>query len=83
MVSGPYGTVNFSATNFSDNMIIPNPIIGRTPLSENKHRSLIDWRISGVSSKLKVSELMPLLVSFPTSGVYFFTTGKASSSSCF
>ncbi|OLY77948.1 hypothetical protein AYI68_g8015 [Smittium mucronatum] len=49
MVSGPYGSVNFSATNSAGN-----------------HDHTRSKKISGVSSKLKVSEIMALVASFPT-----------------
>ncbi|OLY80035.1 hypothetical protein AYI68_g5878, partial [Smittium mucronatum] len=50
-------------------MIIPDPKNEKSSFSENKQWLLMAWRISGASSKLKVSEIMPLTLSFQTNDV--------------
>ncbi|OMJ25904.1 hypothetical protein AYI70_g579 [Smittium culicis] len=63
--------------------VIRDPKSGKSSLSENKHWSLMSWKISGVSSKRKVSELMPLILSFPTNDVSAVDPGTVLSSSAF
>ncbi|OLY78852.1 hypothetical protein AYI68_g7086 [Smittium mucronatum] len=51
--------------------------------AKNKNMILIAWGISGVSSKLKVSEIIPSIVSFPTNDVSDVAPDTALSSSGF
>ncbi|OLY79325.1 hypothetical protein AYI68_g6608 [Smittium mucronatum] len=59
-------------------MIIPDPKNEKPSFSENKQWLLMAWRISGASSKLKVSEIMPLTLSFQTNDVSGVNPGNHS-----
>ncbi|OLY79235.1 hypothetical protein AYI68_g6695 [Smittium mucronatum] len=83
MFPQPNSTVNITSDNTTSNNGNSRPRKRKFPALKQQDRKLMAWRVSGVFSKLKVSEIMPLTVSFQTNDVLNFDPDTVLSISAF